>query len=245
MKRLVFLLSLVLFLPASVSAAEEGLLQKLKGAAQKLLGQGASGGAAPAEGKGNLYIIHLTSGGKIESDNYTIENDRLRIEIPAGAIYLDKSMVRNIEEVAGAEQDTVQTIKVPTNPPPQERPEKTAPPPARKRVEAPIPPAEESVKDDNGHDEAWWRGQINEWKKHKADAQARFDKAQADWNRLTGLISVGGTEFTVQRYSDSRGAARVEMDRAQAEIDRADNMLNTVIPEEARKAGAPAGWVRD
>ena len=35
------------------------------------------------------------------------------------------------------------------------------------------------------------------------------------------------------------------MNVEQKRIDEARNMLNVVIPEEARKAGIPPGWLRD
>jgi hypothetical protein len=36
-----------------------------------------------------------------------------------------------------------------------------------------------------------------------------------------------------------------ELSSAQQEVDRARNMVNTVIPDEARRAGVPPGWLRE
>ncbi len=35
------------------------------------------------------------------------------------------------------------------------------------------------------------------------------------------------------------------MNNVQSEIEQAKHMLNEVIPEEARKAGVPPGWLRE
>jgi len=254
MKRFVLLLSLFLLLPATVSAAEEGLVDKLKGAAKKLMGQGSSGAGGPGamtDEKPKQYIIHLNNGGEIDADNYTFEKDKIRIEMASGAVYLDKSLVKSIEEVAGPDLETVQEIKVqPTTKAKDVPPHQAEPVQPKKQMpqrpgvdEAPSVPV-----DDNGHDEAWWHKRVNEWKKKKADAQARFDRAQSDWNKYNGLVTTspaGVSQYDQLRFEDIRGASRVDMDEAQGQLDEASRMLNEVIPDEARKAGAPPGWVRD
>jgi hypothetical protein len=53
-----------------------------------------------------------------------------------------------------------------------------------------------------------------------------------------------GSSYDVNRYSDLRGAARLRMDEAQVELDEATKMVESVLPDEARKAGAPPGWAR-
>ena len=71
-----------------------------------------------------------------------------------------------------------------------------------------------------------------------------FDKnGRQVFKSITTLAPVG-SDYDLQKYQDLRGSARVEMDKAQADMDEAKKMVEEVIPDEARRAGAPPGWVR-
>lgn len=251
MKRATLLLLSLLLLPATVHA-EGGIIDTLKETAQKLMGQEAAGsgenGLKPGETQGN-YIIHFKNGGTLDTDNYEMEKDSVKVSLETGAIYLDRAMIKCIEEVTGPERETVRTIQVeapakPAAAPPQTQREKAGAPPAGAPPATPL-----EMTDNNDHTEAWWRVRVKEWKDKKADAEERYKKAQRDWNTYEGtlnsLVSGGdASQYDIIRYQDLRGAARVNMDQAQADMDAADKMLNEVLPEEARKAGAPPGWAR-
>jgi hypothetical protein len=88
-----------------------------------------------------------------------------------------------------------------------------------------------------------WQQRIREWKKREADAENRYhdlERKRDELFRAWGSPSMAPPENRIRA-----GQIEQEMKDAQAEIDEAKNMLNSVIPEEARKAGVPPGWLRE
>jgi hypothetical protein len=234
MKRLLVFLSLFMILASTSAFAENKPQQNTPGTPEQE--------PAPVIKK---YVIHLKDGGSMETTNYTYEGNKVKVVLPAGFISLDRSMILKIVEVKGEDDGTVQKIfRLPAGnegaktPSPATTPEKARAP----REEGPAQPT-----DDLGHTQLWWKTHVKEWEEKLEDAQIRHTRAQEDWNKYNGLLNTLGTgvsPYQVTQYQDLRGAARVEMDRAQADMDEAKKMLDEVIPDEARKAGAPPGWAR-
>ncbi|MBI5189180.1 MAG: hypothetical protein HZA22_00700 [Nitrospirae bacterium] len=253
MKRATVLLMALLLLPVS-ARAEQGIIDTLKETADKLLGQGASGIGtsedAPGEKKGK-YLIHFKNGGKLETDNYEVQKDSVKVSLSSGFIYLDKGMIKSIEEVSGPEDETIQMT--PIDRPSADR--ASGPPKLQSQGQRGNGPSETTqpgpveITDNNGHDQLWWKKRVEEWKKKKSEAEAKYEKARQDWNNYDGtvnsLVSGGdASQYDVIRYQDLRGASRVDMDKYKEAMEEADKMLNEVLPDEARKAGAPPGWAR-
>jgi len=253
MKKLIVALGLIAVLVPAAAHSEQG---KIAGFVDKLLGKGKGEPATeqPAASKKKIkYIIKLRSGGKIETDNYEIVKDSIRIMLPAGAILLQKNEIKEIVEVAADENATVQKN---FPPPAKGAAAQRAPERREEHLVAPPAPLSTETTDNSGHNQYWWTRRLEEWKKKYDEAAANYKAANDDWNRYNGLLlGVGGgtaatganpsvSNYSVTQYQDLRGSARVRMDDAQREMDAADNMINQVIPEEARKAGAPPGWVR-
>ncbi len=241
MKRLFAILSLFMIL-ASIAAFAETRPQPKKALEKP---------AQEAPAAKNKYIIHLKDGGTLETSNYIYEGGKVKIMLRSGYMSLDRSMILRIEEIKFEDDtETERTLRLPeeTKARPsttrKSQPETTAP---ARRPEPGVPA------DENGHTELWWKQQVNEWKKKLADAQDRFEKAQNDWNKYNGLVTSlppsntpnpSTSNFQATQYQDLRGASRVAMDQAQADMDEARRMLEVVLPDEARKAGAPPGWAR-
>ncbi len=97
------------------------------------------------------------------------------------------------------------------------------------------PPAE------NG--KALWQGRIREWKKKLADAESRYQNLQQQRN---DLFAAWGSP-AVAPLANRQQADQIDqqMQQVQQEIEKARNMIDVVIPEEARKAGVPPGWLRE
>lgn len=244
MKRLIVLLSLFMILASIFAFAEVNPQQKKTPEKQEQE-------TPPVK---NKFIIHLKQGGSVETSNYTYENGKVKMVLPTGFMSLDRSMISKIEEIKGEDEANVQKII--------RLPEETqGAKPSGGRQGEPVPSrtapsthAEPAVPaDDNGHTQIWWKGRVTEWKKKLADAQERYAKAQDDWNKYNGLVgnlpagnkaNPSVSDFQATQYQDLRGAARVAMDQAQADMDEARRMLEEVLPDEARKAGAPPGWAR-
>jgi hypothetical protein len=90
---------------------------------------------------------------------------------------------------------------------------------------------------------AGWQHRMRGARQRLASAEKHYQELDQRRNEL--LQSWGGP-------ASGRLDTRVEADRveqemtdAQREIDAAKNDLDAVIPEEARKAGIPSGWLRE
>ncbi|HEX9860762.1 MAG TPA: hypothetical protein VGB23_06115, partial [Nitrospirota bacterium] len=299
MKKTLLVLLLLVILPCRAHAFDLG----------SFLGIGGENGNA-AEGQGqkkgtSKFLIHFTTGGTLETDNYSIGQDSIVVMTESGSLYFDKKMVKSIEEVVGVEEEPVQSIAIEpsatqTRPPAQKPAEKPAQPATNGRRTAPSVPAPTATEptDDNGHTESWWKSRAKNWQEKKADAEERYKQAEGDWAKYSGTVgdlSRGvpapltdaqkkaltdqgfikdntpfiptedelkdlsgeellelqragvdktptvpvGSGYDILKYQDLRSSARIEMDRARSDLDEANRMLKEVLPEEARKAGAP------
>jgi hypothetical protein len=240
MNKAVLLLVTLLLIPTYVHALD---LPFFKGNDQK------DEAAAKSEKKEKTtFIIHFKSGGTLPTDNYTVTPDNIVVMVPSGAIYLDKKMVKSIEEVAGPEEQTIQTIQIHSPAEPQKKTGNAGQGLNEPETQAPGQGPSAQMRDDEGHTEQWWKNKVDTWNNKKEDATKAYADAESDWNKyngqLAGLDPDSTPQFELTRLQDLRGAARVAMDKAQADIDEADKMLNETLPDEARKAGAPPGWLR-
>lgn len=90
---------------------------------------------------------------------------------------------------------------------------------------------------------AAWQQRVRDWKERLADAQKRYQaleqKRSEGWARWGGPAS-GHLEERVEAERIAK-----EMEEVQRDIDEAKDMIENVIPEEARKAGIPPGWLRE
>lgn len=90
---------------------------------------------------------------------------------------------------------------------------------------------------------AAWQQRIRDWKERLADAQKRYH--DLDQKRQEALGMWGGP---ASGHLEGRAEAdRIAQDmmEVQRDIDEARDMIETVIPEEARRAGIPPGWLRE
>ncbi|OGW29409.1 MAG: hypothetical protein A2X56_04650 [Nitrospirae bacterium GWC2_57_13] len=95
---------------------------------------------------------------------------------------------------------------------------------------------EEALKDE-------WRSRITEWRERLAEATERRDRLQKERD---GLFAAWGSSALAPIAARQR-AEEIDRDleRARKEIDEAQRMLTVVIPDEARRAGVPPGWLRE
>jgi hypothetical protein len=92
-------------------------------------------------------------------------------------------------------------------------------------------------------DEAYWRGQF-------ASAREKLERSTAYTNALKTQYSVLANRFVTLSDASERGAVAAEMQKAEAEITRlqeeggqqAKDLAD--LEEQARRAGVPAGWIR-
>lgn len=89
-----------------------------------------------------------------------------------------------------------------------------------------------------------------EWQERMRAAKQRLVNAEKRYNDLdkerTGLLGVMGSAAMAPIANRVRAEELAEeMKDVRNEIDDARNTLEVVLPEEARKAGVPPGWLRE
>jgi hypothetical protein len=94
-----------------------------------------------------------------------------------------------------------------------------------------------------GRRKAEWQDRIREWKTRLTQAEERY--RQLDQQRTELLMSSGGPAYGPIENKVKAEQVGQDMKEVQKQIDEARNMLDVVIPEEARKAGVPPGWLRE
>ena len=90
---------------------------------------------------------------------------------------------------------------------------------------------------------AEWQQRLKDWKKRLMNAETRYRDLDQERNEL---FSAWGSA-ALAPIANKLKAEQIEqqMKDVQREIDNARNMIENVIPEEARKAGVPPGWLRE
>lgn len=101
---------------------------------------------------------------------------------------------------------------------------------------------EEADPIDEAAAKAEWKQQIREWKARLESAEQRYRELDEQWKTLYGRW--GGAVYAPPETKLQVEQIRQEMISVQAQADEARNMLEVVIPEKARKAGVPPGWLR-
>jgi hypothetical protein len=139
--------------------------------------------------------------------------------------------------------DTVQEV---VRPPDEESESDGASSPEARPATKPRPePAPDSDRasppeavDAHGHNRDWWQQRVQEWQDKKTEAQAKLADAQERLGRERFLNQTTGNAKRIQDIS-------AEVSTYDAEILEAENMLTDGLPDEARKAQAPPGWLRE
>jgi len=90
---------------------------------------------------------------------------------------------------------------------------------------------------------AAWQQRIRDWKARLADARKRYQ--DLDQKRLEALAKWGGPASGHLEGRAEADRIAQDMKEVQQDIDVARDMVENVLPEEARKAGIPPGWLRE
>lgn len=87
---------------------------------------------------------------------------------------------------------------------------------------------------------AYWKERVADARKRLDEALAAFHTAQEEW-RQAALRNNG---YALPGAMKRQMEAHERVEKAEAEVDAANEDLTVTIPAEARKAGVPPGWVR-
>ncbi len=90
---------------------------------------------------------------------------------------------------------------------------------------------------------AYWQQRMKAAKQRLADAEQRYRELEQKRNDLLGRWG-GVASGRLQERTEAESITQ-EMQQVQHEIDDARNQVEVVIPDEAHKAGAEPGWLRE
>ena len=100
-----------------------------------------------------------------------------------------------------------------------------------------------AAKPDPAKDQAYWAGRIKDARDKQQRNQMFADSLQTRINSLTTDFVNRDDPAQRAKIEADRKAALAELERVKKDID-AQNKAIAAIEEEARRAGAPAGWLR-
>jgi hypothetical protein len=105
----------------------------------------------------------------------------------------------------------------------------------------PAPQPEEETDQEAKKEE--WQLKIRDWKERLANAEKRYKALEEE--RSTIIMTGGVMTYAPPAYRTRAAELEEEMKQVRKEIDDARNMIDIVIPDEARRAGIPPGWLRE
>jgi hypothetical protein len=139
----------------------------------------------------------------------------------------------DLQNVPERYRDRVREITLPDE---KSGPSEAPPAPPTTEGQQGFQPPEET--DSEGHNREWWRNRIEGWRETKAEAEQQLADARERLNTIPLTLA----EVT---RAQKRREIQLEIETYEKQIQEADRMLKEVLPEEARKAGAPPGWLRE
>lgn len=107
-----------------------------------------------------------------------------------------------------------------------------------------VPPSTDAnenaaVLDDQGHDEQWWRARVQELHQRKKVLLAEKESLTTNMDPL-GNLGLGSIEANQKSKEIKDRLGQID-----SEIEEIEYDLNVLLPEEAREANAPPGWLRE
>ena len=92
--------------------------------------------------------------------------------------------------------------------------------------------------DFQGHNREWWRGRLESLKKERRAVSAKISDAKKRFNLIPPYLP---------DIEQNRREHNIQMETYdyREQLQEIDQLIEKGLPEEARKAGAPPGWVRE
>ena len=92
---------------------------------------------------------------------------------------------------------------------------------------------------------AEWQQRMLDAKRRLTAAEDRYGQIEQRRNELASKSGSSGAALPTQEMLDEMNRLEGELARARIDVDRARNEVDVVIPDEARKADVPPGWLRE
>jgi hypothetical protein len=90
-----------------------------------------------------------------------------------------------------------------------------------------------------------WQSRMRDAKRRLQNAENNYQQLEKRKSDLQAQWGSSGAALPPQDVLDQMKQLDADMSQAKAEIENARDQINTVIPDEARRAGVPPGWLRE
>ncbi len=199
----------------------------------------------PAEA---AYVFHLRNGHRMVVDSYVDEGTRFRTTVTGGTVWVEKNDVTAImEEEArpGSKTKTAPKAKGTKKGKP-DKPAARWTPPADASATAVQPggagPVLAGPADNEGKTEKWWRERVANFRKKVDEFKREQQFINAEIERIEKESAAGAFP---EEARDRLGYYRIRRGEIGRNIEDLTHILDVVLPEEARRAGASPGWLRE
>ncbi len=106
-------------------------------------------------------------------------------------------------------------------------------------------PAAPASGGDDAARKAQWQSRMLDAKRRLQNAEDRYGQLEKRKSDLKAQWGSAGAALPTQEVLDEMKRLDADMSSAKVEIDKARDQINNVIPDEARRAGIPPGWLRE
>ncbi|MBI5379724.1 MAG: CDP-diacylglycerol--glycerol-3-phosphate 3-phosphatidyltransferase [Nitrospirae bacterium] len=186
------------------------------------------------------YLFEMKNGRILRAEGYVDEGGRYRVTIHGGTLWLEKAEVEKIRKESGKKPD----------PPPAKpgKPKSRAPaaaesPPQQTQAVAPHP-QEARETDREGRDAEWWRDRAQKLRARVAELRQEDARLTQEIDELEKQWGTAPEHLKREEVRDRIGYLRIRRGEVKRILEEQVRILEHDLPDEARKAEAPPGWLR-
>jgi DNA anti-recombination protein RmuC len=99
-------------------------------------------------------------------------------------------------------------------------------------------------KDRYGRGEDYWGEKANEVKNQLGQAQKEYERVRLQFNDLVAEYNATRSRAKRRQYQKRIESLQQELNHRRQDMEKAKELLEETLPEEAKRAGAPAEWVK-
>jgi DNA anti-recombination protein RmuC len=104
--------------------------------------------------------------------------------------------------------------------------------------------ANQEPRDRSGRGEDYWARRANEVKDQLDRAQKEYERLRLEYNNLVAEYNANRSRAKRRQYQKRIESLQEELNHRRQDMEKARELLETTLPEEAQRAGAPAEWVK-
>jgi len=102
----------------------------------------------------------------------------------------------------------------------------------------------EEPRDRYGRGEDYWVNRANEIKEQLNRAQREYEQVRLEYNDLIAKYNATRSRAKRSQYQKKIEVLQGQLNRRGEDIERTKEILEKTLPEEAKRAGVPAEWVK-